>query len=224
MRGLVLANPHGDLLIEGTKTLIVKDGPLAKDLGQEVVLIQGDAALGILKLKTRETINRDEFDTRKTDHRVSENERRRWWPTASRLYAFGFSVKERFQPPKRIFRDKAERTRIDEVVFKDESYYAALKKMFSLDVNETSGDELLLVHRLLHSFFARRKDGDRVVIEKRERSLADIVEKHSVITGALLARGAVHDGPQDELNAMSRPFEALASAGPASKSKTEVAR
>ena len=222
MRGLVLANPHGDLLIEGTKTLIVKDGPLAKDLGREVVLIQGDAALGILKLKTREAINREEFDIRKADHRVSENERRRWWPTASRLYAFGFSVEERFQPPKRIFRDKAERTRIEEVVFKDEDYYAALKTMFSAEVDGTSGEGLLLVHRLLHSFFARRKDGDRVVIEKRERSLTDIVERHAEVVGALSALGAAHDGPRDDLNSMSRPFEVLASAGPAIKSKTEV--
>lgn len=224
MRGLVLANPHGDLLIEGAKTLIVKDGPLAKDLGREVVLIQGDIALGILKLKTREPINREEFDARKSDHRVSENERRRWWPTASRLYAFGFSVEERFQPPKRIFRDKAERTRVDEVVFKDEDYYAALKTMFSAEVDGASGEGLLLVHRLLHSFFARRKDGDRVVIEKRERSLTDIVERHSEVVGALSALGAAHDGPRDDLNSMSRPFEALASAGPAGKSKTEVRR
>lgn len=224
MRGLVLANPHGDLLIEGTKTLIIKEKPLAKDLGHGVVLIQGDAALGVLKLRTREPIGREEFDARKSEHRISENERRRWWPTASRLWAFGFSVEERFEPPKRIFREKAERTRVNEVVFKDEAYYAALKTMFSSDTGAVSGNELLLTHRLLHSFFARRRDGDRVVTERRERSLTDIVERHSVVVGALSAAGATHDGPNDELNTMSRPFEALASAGPAGKSKTEVGR
>lgn len=224
MRGLVLANPHGDLLVEGAKTLIVKDGPLVRDLGHEVVLIQGDAALGVLRLRTREPIGREEFEARKAEHRVSENERRRWWPNASRLWAFGFSVEERFEPPKRIFRDKAERTRIDEVVFKDESYYAALKSMFSSDIRSASKDGLLLTHRLLHSFFARRSNGDRVVIERRERSLTDLVERHSMVVGTLSARGAAHDGPDDELNAMSRPFEAIASAGPAGKSETEVGR
>jgi len=220
MKGIVVANPHGDLVIEGTKTLIVKDSTLAKDLGAEVVLIQGGAALGIIKLKTREPLYRDDFEKREKEHRISSNERRRWWPNVDKLWGYSFEIVEAFETPKMIFREKSERTRVAEVVYKDDDYYAAIKSMFSVEPSDYKPEQLGLVHRLLHSFYSKRRDGDRVVVEKRDRSISDIVERHSVIVGELKARGFNHDGPDDDLNSMSRPFEAVATA----VTKTEASK
>jgi len=214
MKGIVLAFPHGDLLIEGSKTLIIKDIPLSKELGENLTLLQGDIGLGIIKLISRERMSVDVFSKYDSNHRISDNERRRWWEKSETLWGFEFKLIERWDPPRRVFREKALRTIVPDIVFKGDDYYKTLEMLFK---DEGAYDErtLMQAHRLIHVFYERRSSGDKVVIGKSEKSVKDIIERHVELISEMSEREIQHGPPDDDLNGLSKQFAALV--GTASK-------
>jgi hypothetical protein len=100
--GYVLPQPHGQLLKEGKKTLIV-DSKLYKDLpGKIMYVIEGEQALGIVKFDLPDKITVKEFNETKSQHLMTDDDRKKWWANKEVLYSYGFTVLEMFEKPMKV--------------------------------------------------------------------------------------------------------------------------
>lgn len=86
MRGLYLAPPHGQLIANGRKTMLVKSSP--EDLHGEWTLVSGDQAFGRVVFGHPFSVDIKQFNDFFDAHRVKEAERRKWWPIAPELYLY----------------------------------------------------------------------------------------------------------------------------------------
>jgi hypothetical protein len=101
-RGLIMVKPHGDLIANGAKTLIVKAKRFHSAIGKPLLLIQDKQALGILYLEPFRPISLMQFKRLFTQHQVTERERLKWWPTKETLYAYPIATFHAFARPRNI--------------------------------------------------------------------------------------------------------------------------
>jgi len=106
--GLILVAPHPELIWKGEKTAIVKSVKLKSHINEPLYLldIKNKLCYGIIQLKEPVEISREDFIKRYDEHRVSEEERKRWAkkePSWNKfplyLYEFFFT---KFEAPKPI--------------------------------------------------------------------------------------------------------------------------
>ncbi len=92
--GLYIVQPHANLLYEGDKKQIIKSKHAAKILdkyiGKEMYLVSEDKVFGIIKLRKPREIDINEFIQLRYAHRVSDEERKEWWPKEKSLFAYEF--------------------------------------------------------------------------------------------------------------------------------------
>jgi len=205
VKALMVVKPHGEMVLDGTKTLIVQEDRLSDLIGKSVLLVEGDAAIGEVELKAPREITVKEFDGLRDQHQISDNERRRWWPDARKLNAHEFVFKA-FDKPRRVARERGPRMVTGEVIFKTQEYYDLLKRVFGNALGKYTDQDLVQVHRLLHIFFNRKTGGEKVVIEGQPRSVEDIVNRHVLVVQEMGRRGFEHHEDEDELNRLSKPF------------------
>jgi len=117
LQGIYLVPPHGRWIWEGEKTLIVKARAFKGMVGKPLILVSEDKAYGVIKLKVPKRISLKEFEKLKCDHKISEKEREAWWPGKKSLYAYEFTVQERYDTPKGIAVPQGVQTFIQDVVF-----------------------------------------------------------------------------------------------------------
>ena len=192
MRGFVLAKPHGDMVLEGQKTIVLRGGDFPELTQGPVALVQGHVALGEVMLSAPVKFTPDDLESTKSQHRVSDNERKRWWSGSTNLWGYAVQVVKVYGKPQPVFRERDTLDFIPEVVIKDQRTYGLLKVMFGKAVADYSADEVALVHRLLHVFFQRKLQGERVVIEGKPRTSEDMASRHAVLVKELKARGIDH--------------------------------
>lgn len=101
MWGLYLVEPHGELISSGAKRAIVKSKKFTAHIGEPLFLLSGNFCYGIIQLDSPVEINLEQFKTLQKKHRVTGEERKKWWPQATKLYYYPFQVKNFFDPPKR---------------------------------------------------------------------------------------------------------------------------
>ena len=101
-RGLIMVKPHGDLIVDGAKTLIVKAKRFHSAIGKPLLLIQDKQALGILYLGPYRPISLVQFKRLFIRHQVTEQERLKWWPTKETLYAYPIAKFDAFARPRNI--------------------------------------------------------------------------------------------------------------------------
>lgn len=91
--GLYLTSPHARLLQEGEKRSIVTKKKYPHVAGKHFILIS-DAkaekgnAYGIIKLLDPKSISLEEFTAARMRHRITDEEREKWWPGAKVLYIY----------------------------------------------------------------------------------------------------------------------------------------
>lgn len=102
MPGIYLTPPHGRLIAEGKKTLIVKSIKFTKYTGTPIIVVSGKKAYGEIVLKPPIEINLDEFDDLRDKHRITEDERNRWWASKQKLYAYDFTVQKIYDSPIKV--------------------------------------------------------------------------------------------------------------------------
>lgn len=117
-RGLYLVQPHGKYTVEGKKRAVAKAEPL--ELQGKHILVSKDKALGIVDLAAPESVGIKEFDERFDEHRVTRNERRRWWDGKDKLYLYEIKEFEEFDPPREVVTPNGVKSTIHKVQFKDE--------------------------------------------------------------------------------------------------------
>jgi len=101
--GLYLVEPHAAWIHLGVKNLIVKTR-LYKNMLNKPLILLGKHAYGIIKLTRARKISEKEFERLRFQHRITEEERRRWaktipaWETGP-FYAYEFEY-EPFENPR----------------------------------------------------------------------------------------------------------------------------
>ena len=94
--GLYIVQPHANLMYEGDKKQIIKSKHAAKILdkyiGKEMYLVSEDKVFGTIKLRTPREIDINEFIQLRYAHKVSDEERKEWWPKEKSLFAYEFDA------------------------------------------------------------------------------------------------------------------------------------
>lgn len=106
-RGLIIVPPHGALLAAGAKTVVIKSRPFRfADGGRRWTLLVltsagrgGSVALARCELSDPVAITVSEFETLRGAHRITDAERRRWWPGRRTLYAYRVQNLRRLRRP-----------------------------------------------------------------------------------------------------------------------------
>jgi len=141
--GLYLVSPHGRLIWDGSKTLIVRsrEQDLKPHLKEEVYLFSDGLCYGVLYLEDPEEIDYERFKSLRDQHRISNEEFDRWgWDRSKPLYVYGFRLVSKFDPPKPVKLPKGVQTwvRTDRVEF--------------LDLDSMSVRDLVYYHALTHAY------------------------------------------------------------------------
>lgn len=97
-RGIYLVPPHGELIHRGKKTAIVKSRRF-NIANRELILVSGNKAYGIITFNDPQPITRAQFKLLRDQHRITEQERERWWPAKRRLWFYTIKTYKPFESP-----------------------------------------------------------------------------------------------------------------------------
>jgi hypothetical protein len=112
--GIILVEPHGEQLIEGEKTLVVKSKKF-NILDKVFLVIQGNTAMGAVEFGSVKEIDLEEFNKLRGQHKITEEERKKWWPDKEKFWAYKPSIVIKFKKPRKIHRPKGTQTFIKSV-------------------------------------------------------------------------------------------------------------
>lgn len=101
-RGLIIVYPHGSLIINGEKILLVKSRPFTKIINKKLLLIENKLALGYIILTNMYPINKKEFNKLKYKHLITNQERIKWWPNKYEFYAYPIKIIKIFKHPIKV--------------------------------------------------------------------------------------------------------------------------
>jgi hypothetical protein len=91
------------LVVEGIKTAIVLAKPYPDMLKKDLVLVSGPYAYGVLQLGDMQPISESDFSSSTSEHQISAEEAKKWWPEGSRsLYRYSFTLLRAFLPPRPV--------------------------------------------------------------------------------------------------------------------------
>src|SRR5437868_12655532 len=98
-RGIIIVEPHGTYIYDGSKTMIIKSLKLHDISHKPLLLIQNKEALGIIYLDDYVEINLREFNKLRKFHKITEDERKLWWRDKVRLYKYNIIKIKLFDIP-----------------------------------------------------------------------------------------------------------------------------
>jgi hypothetical protein len=100
--GLYLTEPHGKLIYDGSKTLIVKHKKFEAHLNEDLYLLSDSLCYGTIVLKEPYEIKtKEEFDSLRSKHKISNEEVKDWkWEFPLYGYEFTFTKLDKPQPVK----------------------------------------------------------------------------------------------------------------------------
>jgi len=100
---LYLTPPHARLIWEGEKILILKKRKYENMLNKELFLASEDKIWGKITLTSVFPLTREQVEATEFAHRVSLEERKKWWNDPPILYAYTFTFKKYEKPqPKKL--------------------------------------------------------------------------------------------------------------------------
>ena len=118
--GLYLVSPHANLIYEGEKKQIVKSEHGMKMLrnyvGRKMYLVSDNKVYGIIKLREPREISINDFIQLRYAHRISDEERKEWWPKDKKLFVYEFDIIKMFPKLKKFEVPKGVQTIIQEVI------------------------------------------------------------------------------------------------------------
>jgi len=91
--GLYLVSPHAEMIFKKEKSMVVKAKRFAVK-GKTYVLCDKDHAYGNISFESSpQKINLSQFKKLALKHKISEEERKTWWPRRRTLYSYPFTFK-----------------------------------------------------------------------------------------------------------------------------------
>jgi phosphoribosyl 1,2-cyclic phosphate phosphodiesterase len=100
--GIYMAQPHGRLLYEGKKKLIVKAKHFKNEIGKLLYLIEDSLCYGIIRLHLPDKTSLAEFHALSKEHMISNEELKKWWPGKEVLYSYRFDIIKLFETPRKV--------------------------------------------------------------------------------------------------------------------------
>ena len=150
--GLILIRPQGTLLVSGEKSLLAKAVPFDVE-NKEFYVVQEDEVLGIVEFNDKREVTIEEFRKLEDGHRISEAERKDWWPDYEKLFIYQVSSINKFQEALKIERPKSAQTFIKKVKFTtDQKLASIIRSGENMGPRITLGDVL----PVFESFYINR--------------------------------------------------------------------
>lgn len=87
-RGLIIVNPYGTYIKNHSKTIVVKSKKINTIIHKKLLLIQDKIGLGIIQLDEPKKINLQQFSKLRRYHKISEEDRIKWWNGYHYLYSY----------------------------------------------------------------------------------------------------------------------------------------
>lgn len=137
--GIYLTPPHGRLIWEGKKKVIIKSIELKSHLEEPLYLLSGKYAYGIIKLGKPRLINMTQFKQLAESHRVTEAERLKWWPHKDILYLYPVTFVRRWETPRQWKVQHGAQNFVKDVKF--EEYSNSAQFIFLAQDEEKKDDE-----------------------------------------------------------------------------------
>lgn len=144
--GKILFKPYGTMIWRKKIRAIVSSEKFAKYIDIPIYLIEDDIALGIIRLKPAREIDEKGFKKLRKFHRISEKQRKTWWPSEKILYYYVVEMISKFNPPKKIIKPEGVYSWLDSVIFKN---------MDIGDPSEFKNEDLMRGHDLIHGLWHR---------------------------------------------------------------------
>jgi hypothetical protein len=171
--GKIFLKPEGTNLWKKKIRAIVSSEKFPKYVDIPIYMIEGDVALGIIRIKPAKEIDEKKFNKLKEFHGLSDEDRKRLWPYENILYYYRIELISKFNPPKKIIKPVDSYSWLDEVVFK------------TLDIGnpkEFKNEDLIRGHQLIHGLWNRL-----------EAASDDCIKYHIVFENELLKRKLKHE-------------------------------
>ena len=186
--GIYLKPPHGELIANGEKTLIVKSRKFMKYVGQPLYLVSGDKVYGIIVLKPpRGPYDANRIRTAMRDkHRITDEEWMEWWPNVDEVYIYEFDVKTIFDKPKPIRLPRGVQTFIERVELEE-----------GLDIESFDPSDLN-DKQLLHYWFKCAAWLNRAKEGRLKWTVDQVLEIAYKVFKEMVGRG-IHPSPDTDL-------------------------
>ena len=181
--GLYLVPEHAHMIWTGSKTLIVKKKRFDFTVGKHFYLVGGNRCFGIIKIKSIEPITLKEFEELRNEHKITDEERKRWWPNAKTLYAYRFELVERFDPPKYVLVPPGTQTFMTTVKFLNQ-VEDFIQDVSNYDPTRVPTDVLKDDFRIALAWYSTKKRGGKI-----KYSYEEILNLIKIIAQELAKRG-----------------------------------
>ena len=118
--GLFLNPPHAKLIFNYGKKTIILPKLFRHAIEQTYYVVQDNECYGAIFIKSAKPISLKEFSDNREEHRITDEEREKWWGDKKVLFAYYFDVMQKFDKSKKI-RDIKNRTLGSNIEFLSET-------------------------------------------------------------------------------------------------------
>jgi len=173
---MYLPAPHSELLASGKKTAVVKARNFKAPVSNFVKFCDRNRVYGFVRLEEPEPIDVEEFQRLAEQHRITDEERYAWWPSAKKLWYYPVREVINLSQPRKIRLPKGAQTfvSLDDL----QPAFATLPIVSTTELKIASPIELLILHARSHAAY----------FDKPEKAL----ELHSRVVSEMVKRGMEH--------------------------------
>jgi len=177
LEGIYLTDEHAKMIWNGNKSLIVKAKYYPDAVDKEYYLIGSNRSYGIIRINKVYKIGLDDFNKLRLQHRISESDRKKFFGNKKSLYAYEFSVVQRFVLPKTVRVPMGTEVFIRDVHFLFE--HDLIRNIVEYDPSKQPTPVLRDDMRIAMAWYSSKKEGKHVPysFEEIENVLQLIIEE-----------------------------------------------
>jgi len=98
-RGLIIVYPYGTLIAKKEKIIIVKTKNMPSIINKPLLLIENKLGLGEIQLGSPNKINLKQFSDLHSKHKITELDRKKWWPNYKILFSYPITQIKIYRKP-----------------------------------------------------------------------------------------------------------------------------
>jgi len=115
--GICLEPNHAKMIWQGNKDVIVREKSYRFATNKPFYLIGSNECYGVIVITKTSQLTLNDFETLKNRHRITDEERKEWWPNKQMLYRYDFELVEKFDPIRLVKVKDGEQTFLYDVSF-----------------------------------------------------------------------------------------------------------
>ncbi len=192
--GFHLAENQAKMIWQGNKTLIVKEQKFKNVKNKLFYFIGGNLAFGVIRIVDTKQIDLKDFEGLKDRHRVSDTERKLWWPGKQKFFAYEFKVVANFEEPRLVEVPGDDPSFIKDVKFLSDLVEREKHLIRNFNYYNPSKTDLPLLKndfRILLSWCVNKENKRNV-----DFPLEGMKKKLQLVMGELINRGHIQFNPK----------------------------